>query len=228
MKDLIVAATKKELEPFLNYLGIGESVTEGRIFSNQKFDLIITGIGLLATAYNLGSIFAVNKYNLILNLGIAGSFSHKYPIKSLVNVKEEVLADLGSEDSLRDFKDLFEMGLMSSDKSPFKNGALSTPDTKESIIEKDIPRVKAVSVNRVLAHEKSINWIRNKYAPDTVSMEGAAVFFASLQHHTPCIQIRTISDFVGTEDRKNWDIQGAIEALNKHIIEIYEQRYCIS
>ena len=228
MKDLFVAATKKEIEPFLRHLGIGDEVTEGKLFSNQKFDLIITGIGALATAYNLGSILAGNKYNLILNYGIAGSFSNKYPVKSLVNVKEEALADLGSEDSVTGFKNLFEMGLISAETSPFKNGILYSINYNDSIIEKAIPSVKAVTVNRVLAHEKSINWVREKYAPDTVSMEGAAVFFASLQHHTPCIQIRAISDFVGTEDRKNWDIQGAIQALNMHIIGFYEQRYSIS
>jgi futalosine hydrolase len=74
-----------------------------------------------------------------------------------------------------------------------------------------------VTVNRVLSDPRSIAWVEERYAPDVVSMEGAAFLYTCLMHEVPCVQLRAISDRVGPRDTSTWDIPGAVAALNKEL-----------
>ena len=69
MKLLLVAATKAELNKvFEHYNLIGD-----RFISHLKFDILITGIGMTATAFALGKK-RNDDYNLVINVGIGGCF----------------------------------------------------------------------------------------------------------------------------------------------------------
>ena len=85
MKILIIAATKKEIQ-YLN-----DS-------TKNAVELLITGIGAPITTFKLSEITNNNKYDLIINIGIAGSFDKKINIGELVYVQQEIFADLGFED----------------------------------------------------------------------------------------------------------------------------------
>ena len=57
MKILIVAATAAEIKPLFSWLGLETLQSTGIQFVNYKnitVDLLITGIGMTATAYYLG------------------------------------------------------------------------------------------------------------------------------------------------------------------------------
>ena len=74
MKLLIVAATEAEIAPTLAHFNlIGNSFIE-----SERFDVVITGVGMVATAIALGQRLNEN-YNLVLNVGIAGSFAKNIP-----------------------------------------------------------------------------------------------------------------------------------------------------
>lgn len=227
MKDLIVAATKREILPFLQHIQAGDLLEEGKIFETQGFDLIVTGVGMLATAYKLGEILNRSQYKLILNFGIAGSFRDDIAVESLVCVGEESVADFGAESSQGGYLDIFEMGLLDPNHRPFADKKLMMNPAKYPELTSSYREVRSLSVNRVLAHTDSIEWVKEKFDPDIVNMEGAAVFYASLQHSIDCIQIRSISDHVEKSARGSWKIAEAIAALNQEIIKIYEARYNI-
>jgi len=228
MKDLIVAATYLELAPFLNHIGYTKIVAQAEIVDFGKFDLLITGIGQTQTTFSITRAITKGRYSCLLNFGIAGSFKKKTPIRSMVIVAEEIFADLGAENNDGEFLDLFEMGLNDANKHPFKDGKLQALIPESFTSAQHLPKVRSVTVNRVLSHANSIKWVEKKYAPDVVNMEGAAVFYACIMSELPCLQLRTISDFVGTRDKASWDIKGAVETLNQEVIRIYEQRYKLS
>ena len=153
-----------------------------------------------------------------MQAGIAGSFSDRYPHRSVVLVEEEILSDLGAE-SPDGFMDIFEMGLVPRDQRPFEGGVLRgvTPSVLDQF---GIPKVRSVTVNRVLSDAQSIAWIEGRYEPDIVNMEGAAFLYTCLMHGVRCVQIRAISDRVGPRDRSTWDIPGAVKALNTRLQDI--------
>jgi futalosine hydrolase len=228
MKDLIIVATIKEILPFLETCKYNGKISEGEIKEFQHFDLLVSGPGMLATAVSLTAALEKNNYAVLFNFGIAGSFKKDIPIGSTVNIVEETLGDFGAEAGEEEYMDIFEMGLLSLSSSPFTSGKLLPFKSDGYIGGNNLRAVKSVSVNRVLSHEKSIKWVRAKYDPDVVNMEGAAVFYLSNKYNLPCIQIRTISDFVGTRDKASWDINRAIKQLNFEAIKIYDERYKFS
>lgn len=222
MKLLVVSATVPEIKPLL--LSLEQSKAKEFSMNTVHYhhldiDILITGAGLMHTAYFMGKSLANNTYNLALQLGIAGSFRRDIAIGMSVNVVEEVVADLGAEDK-ENFLDAIELHLLPPDQFPYQAGKLlnKTPDSAYGTSE--IKKVKGISVNKVHGYQQSIDKIIQKYDPDIESMEGAAFFHACLIERVPCLQIRTISNYVEDRNKDRWKIPLAIENLNKIALKI--------
>ena len=87
MNLLIMAATEAEIMPL-------PASPKGR----WDVDLLITGVGMLATAYALTKHMQKNKYDLIIQAGVGGSFDRHLEPGSLVFVTTDQYGDLGAED----------------------------------------------------------------------------------------------------------------------------------
>ena len=59
--------------------------------------------------------------------------------------------------------------------------------------------------------------IVHRLNPQGESMEGAACMFACQEANVPCVQIRSISNFVEKRNKSKWDITMAITNLNKEL-----------
>ncbi len=216
MKVLLVSATLFEVQPLLqralpasSFAGRGVA---GQLIATPTFDLLVSGVGQLQCAAQLARVLAHSSYDLVIQSGIAGSFTPTYPKRAVVRVVSEVCADLGAEDN-GSFLDLYEMGLLSPDEPPFEAAELHPPELPLGALLM-LPQVRSVTVNRVLSEPHTIEWVRRRYTPDVVNMEGAACFYAALIAAVPVVQVRAISDMVGPRDRSQWDIAGAITALD--------------
>lgn len=223
MKILVVAATYFEIKPLL--LSLGQ--TDDEEFSMKTFqyhqlrlDVLITGVGLMQTAYFMGKAFVNTVYDLALNFGIAGSFNKNISIGEVANVTEEQIADLGAEDK-EVFLDVIELKLLNPNQFPYNSGKLinKVPDWAQEIPNVRA-KVKGISVNTVHGNQYSIDKIIQKYQPDLESMEGAAFLYACLIEHTPCLQIRAVSNYIENRNKDMWNIPLAIENLNKTAIKI--------
>lgn len=196
MKTLVVAATKAELTFIYQHF----SLLEEDFVETKNFDVLVTGVGMVATAFALGKHLNT-KYNLVLNLGIAGCFDRKIALGSLLNITEDTFAELGAENG-EDFLTINELGF---GESIYNN---------KSTLTIDLPTAKAITVNRVSGNEKSIASVVKRLNPTTEGMEGAAVFFACNQENIDCLQIRSISNYVEPRNKDNWKIGLAIKNLN--------------
>jgi futalosine hydrolase len=208
MKILLVAATKTELIDVFAHFNLPNQ----DFVPHVEFDILITGVGITATAFALGKNLN-NEYNLVLNVGIAGSFDRQIALGSLVNIVEDTFADLGAEDN-----DLF---LTLDDLNLGKITYQSTYNTSYSKTAQ-LQKVKGITVNKAHGNIKSINFIKQKFNPTTESMEGAAVFYACAASQLPCLQIRSISNYVSSRDKSTWEIQLAIKNLNIWVINFIE------
>ena len=63
----------------------------------------------------------------------------------------------------------------------------------------------------------TIKKIKNRLSPDIETMEGAAVFRVCNDFNIPCMQIRSVSNFVGERNKKNWNIDLAVKNLNLYL-----------
>lgn len=222
MKLLVVAATFPEIKPLLLSIGhseIKEFCMKTIPYHQLSIDVLITGVGLMHTAYFMGKVLASNTYNLALQFGIAGSFRKEIALGMTVNVVEEVVADLGAEDK-ENFLDVTELRLLPSDQFPYNTGKLlnKTPDSAYGVSA--IKKVKGISVNKVHGYQYSIDKTISKYQPDIESMEGAAFFYACLMERVPFLQIRAISNYIEDRNKDLWNIPLAIDNLNKVALKI--------
>ena len=199
-KILIVAATKEEIiplkkkYPFLNYL--------------------IAGIGIPSFSYQLTKKLLQTPFDIVINLGIAGSFNPLFKNGDIIFVKEECFADLGIEDDM-DFIPISKTSFTEQDYS-FKNSF------KHSFL-KNIPNAKSISVCKTSGNEKTIAARKKMFNPDIENMEGAVFFQICQNEKIPFVEIRAISNPVTKRDKSLWNIPLAIENLNTFAIKFIEE-----
>ena len=219
MKILIVAATQMEVKLLVDEFKFveekGHFLNEYE-FAGIKIDILIAGIGTTFTTFHLTETLKDNSYNLVINVGIAGSLTCELEIGEIVNVISEEFADLGVEKK-DEFLTLFESGFMDSNDYPFEQGVLKA--TKNNGVF-DFKKVRGITTNKSHGRESSIAEIHQKFSAHVESMEGAAVFYVCNWLGVSCCQIRAISNFVEPRDSSKWNIPLALENLKESILTV--------
>lgn len=216
MRTLVVSSTLFEIAALIEretghrVEGMG---TAGTVINGGWCDFLVSGVGPVACGVHVTRALATGRYSQIMQAGIAGSFVADIPIGSVVVVSEEAFGDLGAENN-GSFLDLFEMNLLSKDQAPFMDRLLVAPTWELSAL-RGVPRVRSVTLSRVLSEPHSISWIKEMYSPQVANMEGAALLYAALVHGVRVLSIRAISDLVGPRDRGAWKIAEAVSALDR-------------
>lgn len=205
---LVAAATAKEISPFI------ESTRAGN-FTN--IDILITGIGLTASTFHLTKQFALKKYDLVIQPGVAGCFDGNTDLGEVVAVKQDAIADQ-SVVELEKLKTLFDLNLVPQDHYPYKKGWLINPDN-ETLKKTKLKIVKAISVNQISTSKQMIKFYRDVFDPVTESMEGAALHYVCLMEKTPFLQLRSVSNYIGERNKKKWNMMDSIVNLNEVLIK---------
>ena len=220
MRVLIVAATQAEVEPLMTTLGMQRSNEEESLFVTRHISVancsvLITGAGMVPTAFALARHLPHNVYNIVINLGIAGSFDRNIALGKVLEIYEDTFAELGAEDD-KQFISIEKLGFGA---SIFKPTTTINQFTKNKFINK----ANAITVNKVHGNDDSIAAIIARLNPQLESMEGAAFFYACHKLQVPCIQIRAVSNYVEKRNRDNWDIPLAIKNLNNFALELIRE-----
>ncbi len=225
LKILLVAASAKEINPITNALEFQDRIDNS--FGSYKYgkieiDVLVTGVGAIFTTYYLTQTLAYRSYDLVLNVGIAGSFDNYLELGYIVNVYQEQFGDLGMEDK-DEFYTIFEKELLGQNNFPFNEGVLRNNTKYEIGTIKRLINVSAVTVNKIHGDQTSIQKTVKKFKSEIETMEGAAFFYVCLKEGLPFYEIRSISNFVETRKVDNWNIPLAIDNLKTTVIEILEE-----
>jgi len=205
---LVVAATAKEINPFIGFTRTGNI---------NNTDILISGIGLTASTYHLAKQLALKKYDLVIQAGVAGCFNLRIPLGAVVAVKQDTIADQ-SVVELQKLKTLFDLNLVPQDQYPYKKGWLLNTN-KEVLKKTKLKIVKGISVNQISTSKQMIKFYRDVFDPVTESMEGAALHYVCLIENIPFVQIRSISNYIGERNKKKWDMMDSIANLNDTLIK---------
>jgi len=206
---LVVAATAKEINPFIELTRTGDI---------NNADILISGIGLTASTYHLAKQFSLKKYDLVIQAGVAGCFDLRIPLGAVVAVKQDAIADQ-SVVELERLKTLFDLNLVPQDQYPYKKGWLINTN-KEVLKKTKLKTVKGISVNQISTSKQMIKFYRDVFDPVTESMEGAALHYVCLMENVPFVQIRSISNYIGERNKKKWDMMDSIMNLNDSLVRI--------
>jgi futalosine hydrolase len=220
MNILLVAATPFEIAPTLLWLAESFSSPEKYVFLSERLEIqvLITGVGPVATAWHLGQAVTRKRFDWAVNVGIAGAFDRQLRLGDVVHVVTERFGDLGVEEADGSFVDLFELGLLSADSLPFLGKTLVNAEATQA---RFLPTAHGLTVSRVHGSAASIAAIQAKYPDVQVeSMEGAAFFYGCLAAGIPFVEIRGVSNFVEPRNRDAWDLPLAIRNVNARLIEM--------
>jgi futalosine hydrolase len=193
--------------------------------AGHDVDVLLTGIGMVATAAWCSRALAETPYDLALNVGVCGSFDRALEPGCVVHVVSDRLAELGAEDGdgflsidelelPRESVDLAELG-----NDPWDGPSLAcaelvnvAPPSNAALTR--LPAVRGITVNTVHGNERSIAAVVRRFQPQVESMEGAAFTYACLIRALPFAQVRAVSNIVERRNRQAWRMADAIRALS--------------
>ena len=206
MQILLIAATAKEIQPYID--------------THPDADVLITGVGIPATIYHLQKRLQQLDYDIIIQGGIGGSFTDEISPGQTVLVKQDLFGDLGMEEK-ENFNTIFEAGFADASEFPFEKSWLVNQHT---IFQASaLPTVKAVTVNKVTDNAIQKQQLINKFSPQVESMEGAALHYVCLLEKIPFLQVRSISNDVGERNKTRWKMEEAIISLNVELEKLISQ-----
>ncbi len=225
MKILVTAAEEQELHRAERAFDMEKKSKDVK----AQVEFRLTGIGAVqachcVTREVVAAAAAGEPYNLVVNLGIAGSYDlEAFPIGSAAVISREYFADLGfgSEEG---FSDLFQYGILEKDGFPYTKGALARQLLPYPHIEKVLEKYGAgagATVQCVTGTQARCNEIVDMYNPQIESMEGAGVYYAALMEKVPFFELRTVSNAVGERDTSKWESKAALDTLEECCREIF-------
>ncbi len=225
MKILVTAAEEQELRRAERAFDMVKKSKDVK----AQVEFRLTGIGAVqachcVTREVVAAAAAGEPYNLVVNLGIAGSYDlEAFPIGSAAVISREYFADLGfgSEEG---FSDLFQYGILEKDGFPYTKGALARQLLPYPHIEKVLEKYGAgagATVQCVTGTQARCNEIVDMYNPQIESMEGAGVYYAALMEKVPFFELRTVSNAVGERDTSKWESKAALDTLEECCREIF-------
>lgn len=213
MQILIASATELEIQALLMHLDKEWEKFQFINYTRNGTQIypLVTGIGCMNTAFSLSRFTKIQQVDLVLHLGIGGSYSRSFQIGEVVEIVSEQWGDLGAENANGEFIDVFELKLMEKDHFPFKNGKIyKSPKSPQTSLR----QLSGLSVNKCSGSEPNISQLKEKYNADIENMEGMGLFYACRQMDIPFISIRSISNYVEARKKELWEIKKAIDHLN--------------
>jgi len=203
---LLIAATEFEISSFINQ-------------KHEKYDVLITGVGVPSTMYHLQKRLHQLDYDLVIQAGIGGSFTTALNLGEVVLINQDAFGDLGIEEK-SNFSPIFKSDFVDENEFPFENGLLK--NNNELLKQSLLKTVNAVTVNKVSDSLLQKEQLIKNFDAEVESMEGAAFHYVCLQENIPFLQIRSISNYVGERDKVNWKMKDAIINLNKELGKLIE------
>jgi futalosine hydrolase len=213
MNILIVAATHIESKLIINNLDLKKD--SKNLFSNQELntDLLVTGIGIPATMYSVLTQLATKKYELLINIGIAGAFLGKAQIGETFNVSSDYFGDIGFYRN-DVFTSIFNTKISQNFDEIFDNGIIKNTSQIPEYFNK-LQKTNAVTVN--IPEKSEIKDVGLE------SMEGAAFMMIAELKKLNHIQIRSVSNIVGITPRNDWQIETAVGNYSQIITKYFNR-----
>jgi len=225
MDILIVSATSIEIESLLSAFSFKETKNtnlSAYIYRDFNIDVLITGVGMVSTAYGMGKVLQAFKYDMAINAGIAGCFDKNIPLGEVLNITSDCFPELGAEDG-EYFLSLIDLKLLEADSFPYNNMELINDSVINSAYVNELKKVKGITVNTIHGAEDNINKIKTIFGPITESMEGAAFMYACKMENLKHLQIRSVSNYVEKRNKASWNIPLAIKNLNTTLMNILNE-----
>jgi futalosine hydrolase len=201
---LLVVAVEAEADAVAEHLPAGVPA-----------EVLVGGFGPVAAAVSTARRLAREPFGAVLSAGIAGALDGRCALRQPVLGTRAVAADLGAESP---------DGFVPADRLGFGVGAAEAAPSLLAAARGALPDAAAGDILTVsTATGTAITAERLAAAhPHAVAeaMEGFGVASAAAAYGLPFLEIRAVSNLVGTRDRSGWDVAGALGALGPTVAAV--------
>jgi futalosine hydrolase len=217
-------ATVREMEAALAPLGPPPRLGRGGHATVElpglgKARVLVTGISPVNAALSLGLFLGRHPDTTgALNLGVAGSFDlDVLPLRAVALPASETWPEVGLHDS--DTVDPRGIGIALAEQHGRRvwNDLDLTPAAAAAAMGLTLdpawPRAPSLTVAGASATPERAADLHARHAALLENMEGFALALACLRCGLPFLEVRTISNRVGSRPPRDWDLDGALAAL---------------
>ena len=169
-------------------------------------ELLVTGVGPVEAACSVTRALAQQRYRLLVNAGLGGAIDGAAEIGDGVAVSDEVL-ELGLEDG-RPIVLPEGHGVVDRVHSDIRLVA--------AVANRGCRVVRGITVSRVTSSEETAERIA-RLGAGVESMEGFAALRAAQLAGVPAIELRGISNRVGSREQSGWSFEAGQRGLH-HVL----------
>lgn len=213
MNILIVAATDREISTTRELIG-----SESKSPLSHSYSFLTTGIGITRSTFELTHYLGTHSVDLVIQIGVAGSYHSKITIGEVVWVVKDCFPDLGA-DTDDGFLSLTDIHLASEEF--FVESDVS--DIPKLSVLSALKKVTGATSDIIHHREERISEIKNRFQPDVETMEGASMMYVCEQLNVPCLHLRAISNDVTKRENNNWNLEKSLFSLNECLKELFLQ-----
>lgn len=221
----LVVTTATSMEMRAACLDLNVSIPEeGGHVATGVYDtallLLVTGVGPINAAMALAHVQgSLPRLRGVLNLGVAGAFDLRdLPLCSPVVVKEEIWPEYGlvTEQGVDPKGIGLAMGRLRD--NPVWDRLTLTPEENArdmGLVLPDMPQTVSLTVAGVTGSARRAQALRHTYGADLENMEGFALAWTCSRLDIPFLEVRTVSNLVGSRLPEHWELQKALQGLGE-------------
>jgi len=219
----LAAATPFELEHALAGTG-WEGQAPGRGTAKTRaagrdLILVVTGVGPVNAALEMGAALSGHDISGVVNIGIAGSFDcARAPLGAAMAATAEIYPEYGVAlgDGLASLSGFDFPQWESPGVRVLREIALDPDGAARSMgltLGTEVSRGGFLTVAGVTGSLERASALAGRFSPLAESMEGFALALACLTKGVPFLEVRTVSNAVGERDRTKWELKQALAGL---------------
>ncbi|MDP9025086.1 MAG: futalosine hydrolase, partial [Candidatus Eremiobacteraeota bacterium] len=167
-----------------------------------EVEVLVTGVGPVDAAARVTRALTTRRYDAVVNAGIAGAMRGVASVGAGVVVGEEMM-ELNLETGGR---------IAMPDAGVVADRVPADAHLIEAIAAFGFPLVRGITVSRVTSTDTTADRLRARGA-EIETMEGFAVLRAAQLAGVPAIEVRGISNIVGTREHSGWDFDAGVAGL---------------
>lgn len=175
--------------------------------------VVAGGVGPAAAAAAAAYVVGIQRVTTLVSMGIAGAFTGSaLPMGGVAVATTIVAADLGAMSPER-FLDLGAMGLDGGAAVTCATGHVAATVQRVTAAGLPLATGPVLTLSTMTGTSERAAQLMGEHGAVAEAMEGAGVAHVAALHGLPVLEVRTISNHVGTRDRASWDILAALTSL---------------
>ncbi|MGE4291438.1 MAG: futalosine hydrolase [Desulfovibrio sp.] len=225
---LFVTATEREMRSAFALQGALPPLRQGAVelwcAAGRQAALLVTGVGLVNAALALGAASGLPGLTGVVNLGVAGAFDiQALPLGTIALASREIWPEYGLERAEGPGADARALGFPlwgnRRDADALWDRIELEPDAAAHALGLRLnpawPKADCLSVSTVTTTGHRAAALRRNYRADLENMEGFALAYGCGRAGLPFLELRTVSNRVGSRAAEDWALDRALEALGK-------------